>query len=133
MAALGIAYLSQASGVSYNLVFDFFTGNELARTYEQSATFSRGVSGQQLITGRPGRQKNIWALSVFVSAVEAKTLDDMFKAWDLDRGDGKAAAVGITDETLFDPLSTSAVFSTPPSFIRTGPNNYTAAFGLTEV
>jgi hypothetical protein len=133
MSAIGVAYASQSGGGTYNVVVNLFTGGEVARTYEASAQFQRGVSGTQLITGRPGRQKFIWAVSGLLSEADAKELDDMFKAWDEDRGAGLAAAVGITDETLFDPLTTSAVFSTPPSYIQTGPHHFTVAFGLSEV
>lgn len=132
MSSIGVAYTPQGGG-SYNVVIDLFTGGEVARTYESTAQFQRGISGQQLITGSPGRQKFIWAVSGLLAEAEAKDLDDMFKAWDADRTTGKAVAVGVTDETLFDSLTTSAVFSTPPSFIRTGPHHFTVAFGLAEV
>jgi hypothetical protein len=132
MSSIGVAYAPQGGG-SYNVVIDLFSGGEVARAYEQSAQFERGVSGQQLITGQPSRQKFIWAISGLLSEDQAKDLDDMFKAWDADRAAGLAAAVGITDETLFNSLTTSAIFSTPPSYIRTGPLNFTVSFGLAEV
>lgn len=132
MSSIGIAYSPQAGG-SYNILVDMFSGAEVARTYDQSVSFERGISGQQLIQGRPGRQKFIWAISAVLTDTEAKVVDDMFKAWDADRATGLSVACGITDETLFDPLTTSAVFSTPPSYIRMGPHHYTVSFGLTEV
>jgi hypothetical protein len=131
MSAIGVAY--SGGGSTYNVVVRLFSGGEIARTYEASAAFQRGVSGQQLITGSPGRQKFIWAVSGLLPEAEAKELDDMFKAWDADRATGQAAAVGVTDETLFASLSTSAIFSTPPSFIRSGPHHFTVSFGLAEV
>jgi len=132
MASIGVAYTSQA-GDAYNVVIDLFSGGEAARTYDGSVAFSRGVSGQQILQGRPGRQKYIWAISGVLTEAKAKELDDCFKAWDQDRTTGIAAAVGITDQTLFDSLTTSAVFSTPPTYIRFGPNDFSVAFGLTEV
>lgn len=132
MTAIGVAYTAQAGG-TYNVVCELFAGGEIARTYAPTVTFSRGASGQQLQTGQPGRQKYIWAIAAVLTEAEAKELDDMFKAWDLDRGTGVNAAVGITDETLFDPLTTSAVFSTPPTYIRVGPHHINVAFGLAEV
>ena len=131
MSAIGIAYVQGAT--TYNLLVDTFSGSEVARTYDASVTFERGISGQQLIQGRPGRQKYIWAISAVLTAAEAETLDEMFAAWDGDRGAGLAAAVGVTDETLFLPVTTSAIFTTPPSYIRMNPYTYTVAFGLTEV
>lgn len=132
MSSIGIAYSPQAGG-SYNVLVDLFTGAEVARTYEQTAQFQRGLSGQQLISGRPGRQKFIWAISAVLDNAEAKKVDDMFKAWDEDRATGIAAAVGVTDETLFDTLTTNAIFTTPPTYIKTGPHHFTVSFGLTEV
>ena len=132
MSAIGVAYTPQGGG-SYNVVIDVFGGGEIARAYQATANFQRGLSGQQVITGQPGRQKFIWAISGVLSEAEAKDLDDMFKAWDADRGAGAAAAVGVTDQTLFDPVTASAIFSTPPTFIRFGPLSYSVAFGLSEV
>ena len=134
MSSIGIAYTEQGgSGQTYNVVMDTFSGAEIARVYDASAEFERGISGQQVVTGRPGRQKFIWAISAVVTKAKAKEIDDAFRAWDADRATGLAAAVGITDETLFDPITTSAVFSTPPSYIRMNHNTFTVAFGLTEV
>jgi hypothetical protein len=133
MSSIGVAYSAQSGGASYNVVFSLFSGAELSRTYAPGASFERGASGQQLIQGRPGRQTYIWAVSARLDELKAKELDDMFKAWDVDRGNGLPAAVGITDETLFDSLTTAAVFTTPPSFIKSGPNHFTVSVGLTEV
>ena len=132
MSAIGIAYSSQA-GVNHNILVDTFTGAEVARTYDASTFYERGVSGTQVIQGRAGRQKFIWAISAVVSDAEAEAIDDLFKAWDLDRSSGIAAACGITDDTLFASVTTNAIFSTPPSYIRMGPHHYSVAFGLTEV
>ena len=131
MSSIGVAFTG--GGGSFNVVIDLFSGGEVSRTYEPSAGFQRGLSGQQLITGSSGRQKFIWAISGVLTEADAKELDDMFKAWDTERSLGKAAAIGITDQTLFDSLTTSAIFSTPPSYIRTGPHHFTVAFGLAEV
>ena len=132
MTALGVAYTA-TGGTTYNLVVDTFTGAEVARAYEASVSFNRGVSGQALISGQANRQKYIWAVSALLSEAEAKKLDDMFKEWDADRATGAAVAVGVTDQTLFDPVTTSAIISTPPSYIRTGPYHFTVSFGLAEV
>lgn len=132
MSAIGVAYTS-SSGDSYNVTFDQFTEVELARSYVESTEFQRGVSGTQLIIGRPGRSKFLFAISAFVDEATAKDLDDMFRAWDVDRGKGLAAAVGVLDQTGFTDESCSAIFTTPPSFTKAGPNYYAVAFGLTEV
>jgi len=132
MSAIAIAYTS-ASGDSYNITFSTFTGAELARTYDGSVSFQRGASGSQLITGRKGRQKHIWAISSHLTADKAKDLDDLFRAWDQDRADNLAAAVGVLDTTAIRDVSGSAVFTTPPTFTRFGHDKFIVAFGLTEV
>lgn len=132
MSAIGVAYTSSTGG-SYNITFDQFSEVELARTYSETTEFQRGVSGTQLITGRPGRSKYIFAIAAYVDETTARELDDMFQAWDVDRGKGLAAAVGVIDETGFKTENTSAVFTTPPSYAKAGPNYYAVSFGLTEV
>lgn len=126
MSSIGVAYST------YNVVFDLFSGGEVARTFDGSATFTRGVSGQQLVTGN-SRQKYIWAVSGLLPEADAVKIEEMFKAWDLDRSSGQPAAIGVTDQTFGTAITTTAIFSTPPSFIRTGPHHFTVAFGLAEV
>jgi hypothetical protein len=127
MSAIGVAYST------YNVVFDQFTGGEIARTFDGSASFTRGVSGQQVLAGNSARQKYVWAVSGLLTEADAVKVDEMFQAWDLDRASGQTAAIGVTDQTFGAAVITAAIFSTPPSFIRTGPLHYTVAFGLTEV
>lgn len=132
MSALAVAFTT-TTGSTFNVTFKAFSGAELARTYDASVSFERSISGTQLIQGRPGRQKYIWAISSPLSEAEAQELDDMFQAWDEERSKGLAAAVGVVDETGLRYVSASAVFSTPPTYTRFGPKNYLVAFGLTEV
>lgn len=132
MSAIGVAYTS-SEGDSYNVTFDQFSEVELARTYAEGTEFQRGVSGTQLIVGRPGRAKYVFAIAAYVTPAVALDLDNMFQAWDEDRGKGLAAAVGFLDETGFKTESGSAVFTTPPSYAKAGPNLYAVSFGLTEV
>lgn len=127
MSSIGVAYST------YNVVFDQFSGAEIARTFDGSAQFTRGVSGQQVLTGNSARQKYIWGISGLLTEADAIKIDEMFKAWDLDRSSGLTAAIGVTDQTFGADVIAAAIFSTPPSFIRTGPLYYTVAFGLTEV
>lgn len=132
MSAIAIAYTS-SSGTSYNVTFNSFSGPEIARTYDASADFQRGSSGTQLISGRGGRQKYIWAISGHLDKETAKNIDDMFQAWDADRSLGLAAAVGIVDQTGVSNVTAQAVFTTPPSYTKFGPSRFAVALGLTEV
>ncbi len=130
--SIGLAYTSQA-GSTYNVVFSQFSGAEIARVYDGSAEFQRGSNGTQLLTGRAGRQKHIWAIAGPLANAKAVVLDQLFQAWDADRAAGHPAAIGITDETFGASMTTSAVISTPPSFARSGPQMMVASIGLTEV
>jgi hypothetical protein len=68
-----------------------------------------------------------------VTKEEAALFDQMFQAWDTDRSNGIAAAVGITDQTFGSTVTTSAVITTPPTYNRMGPKYMLLSFGLTEV
>lgn len=128
--SIGLAY---SSGSTYNVVFREFTGAGIPRTYESTASFGRTASGATSISGSTGRQKYIWAISSFVSPADAQELDGMFRAWDADRAEGRPAACGLTDETFGPSLSTSVVFTTPPSYIYLSPQVIQVDFGVSEV
>lgn len=127
MSQLGISYEGT------DLVFDNFGGVEMPRSYQQSAEFSKSASGASIVNGSPFRQKYMWAMSSIVSEADAQQLDAIFQAWDQDRAQGLPAALGVTDETFGATVTTSAVFSTMPTFSRLGPNVFLASFGLMEV
>jgi hypothetical protein len=132
MSQIGISY-TPSSGGPYNFLFSEFSGAELPRTYQASASFSQSSNGASILTGPSFRQKYIWAISTPMTKTAAADLDRMYRAWDLDRSNGLAAAVGVTDQLFSDSVSTSAVFSTPPSYSRMGPNHMMVSFGLAEV
>jgi|TARA_B100000035_G_scaffold124371_2_gene105895 hypothetical protein len=132
MSSIDLAYTDSLSN-NYSASFSLFSGAELARTYDATNNFQRSASGAQIITGRPGRQKYIWAVACILSEADALNLDNIFQAWDVDRADGLPAVVTITDSTGFRTETGNAIFSTPPSFTRFGPANYQVSFGLTEV
>ena len=131
MASIQVTYSS--GGVVHTVSFDKFQGAELARTYAETNNFRRTASGSQVITGLPGRQKFIWAVAAFASEAMTLALDEMFQAWDSDRGAGLPAAVFVSDSTGFKTETASAIFSTAPVYSRFGPNDYQVSFGLAEV
>lgn len=133
MSQIGISFTPNAGSPVYNFIFSEFSGAELPRTYQSSATFIQSSNGASIITGAPYRQKYIWAVSSPMTKAEAASLDAMFQAWDADRANGLAAAVGIIDQTFGAEVNTSAVFSTPPSYTRMSPTHMMVSFGLTEV
>lgn len=112
-----------------------FDGNEIARIYDGSSSFSRSAAGTQIVSGPTFRQKYIWAIACKCTETEALLLDTIFQAWDASRADGASAVVNVVDETFGPNVATTAVFSTPPSFTRSsnGGNIYSVSFGLTEV
>jgi hypothetical protein len=130
---IGLSYTSQADSTVYTLLFSQFTGEDLPRSYVGNASFSTSANGTTVLGGPAYRQKYIWGISAFVTPSEALTLDAMYRAWDLDRSTGAGVACGVTDELFGASLTTSAVFSTPPSYVRLSPSTWTVDFGLSEV
>ena len=133
MSQIGVSFTPDAGSPVYNFVFNEFTSNTLPRSYLDGAAFDRSANGASILTGSPFRQKYIWAISTVVSKADAISFDAMFQAWDTDRGNGLAAAVGVADETFGTTVNTSAVFSTAPTYDRWGPQFVLLSFGLTEV
>ena len=132
MDAIAIAY--SGSGGSYNFVITNFGGNEMPRTYQESASYDLSANGASILSGPAFRQKYVWAISTIVPNADAYLLMGMFENWDTDRSNGLAAAVGIVDQTgPGADVSTNAIFSTTPSFTRMGPKNMMISFGLAEV
>ncbi len=133
MSRIGISYTPSSGTPVYNFVLDNFGGNELPRSYQQSAEFSQSANGASILTGPAFRQKYQWVISTVMPKSDAEEFDAMFRAWDLDRAAGKAAACGVTDTTFGSTVTTSAVFATMPSAVRYGPRMYLVSFGLTEI
>lgn len=133
MSQIGISFTPDAGSPVYNFLFSEFSGADLPRTYQSTAQFSQSANGTSILTGAPFRQKYIWAVSSPMPTAEAANFDAMFKAWDADRANGLAAAVGVIDETFGTTVNTSAIFSTPPTYTRMSPAYMMVAFGLTEV
>lgn len=133
MSQIGVSYTPSGGSPVYSFTFKESLGAEVPRTYAASVSFEFAVSGSAVTTGPSQRQRYIWAISSPMTNAEAIQLDEMFRAWDQDRATGLPAAVGIIDQTFGDPVDTSAVFSTPPSYSKFGPNHKLVSFGLTEV
>ena len=121
--------------VSYNSRSVFFTesnSKSLTRIYDGSASIARSATGSQVLGGPAFGQKYIWAISSLIPRANALELDAMFRDWDQRRSEGGTPAVLVEDDTFGDPISTYAVFSTPPSYILH--SGFTGIdFGLTEV
>ena len=133
MSQIGVSFTPSGGSPVYSFVFDNFGDNGLPRSYQSQASFSQSANGTTMLEGPAYRQKYIWAFSSIVSTSEAVQIDAMFQAWDQDRSNGLPVACGVTDETFGSTVATSAVFSTPPTFVRMGPKLTMVAFGLTEV
>jgi len=133
MSQIGVSFTPSGGSPVYNFVFDNFGDNAIPRTYQSSATFTQSANGTSILDGPGFRQKYIWAFSSVVPSAEAAQFDAMFQAWDTDRAAGLPAAVGITDETFGPTVTTSAVISTPPTYVYMGPQLMMVAFALAEV
>lgn len=133
MSQIGVSFTPNAGSPVYSFTFSQFFGADLPRTYQSIAAFKQSANGTSIITGAPYRQKYIWAVSAPITTAEAASFDAMFQAWDTDRSAGLPAAVGVIDQTFGATVNTSAVISTPPTYIRMSPTHMMVAFGLTEV
>ena len=132
MSQIGVSFTPSGGSPVYNFVFNNFGDNALPRSYQSEASFSQSANGTTILDGPAYRQKYIWVFSSIIPTSEAVQLDAMFQAWDTDRSNGLPVACGVTDETFGSTVTTSAVFSTPPTYVRMGPQFTMVAFGLTE-
>lgn len=132
MARLGLSYTANG-GTVYNFILDNFGEDAYPRTYVSTASFDTSVNGTNILGGPARIQKYQWAVSSIVPTANASTFEEMFRAWDLDRSNGLAAAVGVSDETFGATVNTSAVFVTPPSYTWMGPGFTMISFGLQEI
>ena len=134
MDQIGVSYTTSGeTPVVYSFTFNQFTDDGLPRAYANSATFEASAAGTSVLGGPAVRQKYIWAISSPITNAEAEQFDAMFRAWDQDRAAGLPAACGVADETFGGTVTTSAVFSTAPSYSKFGPAMMLVSFGLTEV
>ena len=133
MSQIGVSYTPSGGSPVYNFVFDNFGDNALPRSYQGGASFDQSANGTSIIGGPAFRQKYVWVISSVITQVEAASFDEMFQAWDTDRAAGLPVAMGITDDTFGPSVSTSAVVSTSPSYVRMGPKFMLVSFSLTEV
>ena len=132
MSQIGISYTASDATV-YNIVLENFGENAFPRTYQESASFEKSANGTSLISGPVYRQKYMWAISSIVLTTVATEFDSLFQDWDQDRSDGLSATCGVSDSTFGPTVSTSVVFSTPPSYTYMGPALTMISFGLMEV
>ena len=133
MLQIGVSFTPSGGSPVYSFVFDNFGDNALPRNYQSEASFSQSANGTAILGGPAYRQKYLWAISSLIPTSKAVQVDTMFQAWDADRSTGLPVACGITDETFGATITTSVVFSTPPTYVRMGPQLTLVSFGLTEV
>lgn len=118
---------------SYNFQIDNFGDNAIPRSYVSQANFDYSANGTQILDGPAFLQKYQWVIATVMEKDVALEFDDMFRAWDQARADGLAAAVGIIDQTWGSTVDTNAIFVTPPTYTKLGPNLALVSFGLQEV
>ena len=121
-----------SGGAVYDVVVPYFVDTNLPRSYGETGVFSTSANGSSILTGPAFAQKFIWAISTIMEKAEAEQVDSMYRAFDADRASGLSVAVGVLDQTFGTDVSTSAVFSTAPSYEATG-NKFIVSFGLTEI
>ena len=132
MSVIAISFTPNG-GSAYNFTFSQFTDAGLARSYANSNDISYSVNGTALVGGYFYQQRRIWAISSPLINATAQSFDEMFRAWDLDRSNGRAVAIGLIDQTFGSEVTTNVVFSTAPSYSKFGPRHMLVSFGLTEI
>jgi len=130
---IAISYTAVGGGTPRNHLIDNFGDNAMPRSYVNSATFDTSASGANILGGPAFRQRYQWVISTIMRTSLAESFDLMFREWDGDRAAGYSAAVGIVDQTWGSLIGTSAVFVTPPTYTRMGPQLTLVSFGLQEV
>lgn len=133
MASIGVSFTPQAGSPVYSFVFRNFGGNEMPRSYTDTATFAESSAGTTILGGPAYTQKRIWAISSMIPTAEAENFDAMYQAWDADRAAGYPVACGVADDTFGPTVNANAIFSTAPTYMRAGPQYTVVSFGLTEV
>jgi len=133
VSQIGVSYTPAGGSPVYSFVFKEFVDTALPRSYIGSASFEISAGGTAVLSGPTVRERHIWAISAVLPKAQAESFDAMFKAWDNDRSDGLAAAVGVIDETFGPDVNTNAVFSTPPTYSRFSHTHMVVSFGLTEI
>ena len=132
MSQIGVSYTPSGGSPVYSFVFDNFGDNALPRAYQATASFDQSANGTSILAGPAYRQKYIWVISSIIETPAAAQFDVMFQSWDTDRSQGLPAACGVIDETFGASISASAIFSTPPTYVRMGPRFTMVSFALTE-
>lgn len=135
MASIVVEYTAQHGGNTvYSVTMTRFSGEDLPRSYGANASFDRSANGASILAGPGYKEKRIWAFSTFLTGPQTAELYNMFEAWDEDRANGLPVACSIVDDTLVTTVSTSVLFSTPPTFTRLGySGEYIVDFGMSEV
>ena len=130
---LGISYTPSGGSPVYNFQIDNFGDNAMPRTYMGDISYEMSANGTNILGGAAYEQKYQWVVSTIMETTDALSFDAMFQAWDTDRANGLTAACGIADQTWGTQVNTNAVFITPPSYTRMGPQLTMVSFGLQEV
>ncbi len=130
---IGVSFTPSTGGSAYNFLIDNFGDDAIPRQYIGSYEFSLSTSGANVMSGPSFNDRYQWTISTKVTKAEAENFDAMYRAWDTDRSEGKAAALGVIDETFGATVNTSAIFITPPSFNRLSAKVFLLSFGMQEV
>jgi hypothetical protein len=134
VGSIVISYTSQdGSNTLYSVTLDQFSGEDLPRSFANSFEFSNSANGAAILAGPSIQQKRIWAISCPLEKEDVEIIYNMFNAWDADRATGKPVGCSIVDTTFIETVSTTATFSTSPTFTKMGGYGFLVDFGLTEI
>ena len=134
MDGITLSYTAQhGANTVYSIALKTFGDSSVMRARQQTTSTSSSANGTTVLAGSSYAQKSLWNVVAIDTKANVLTIDEMYAAWDKDRADGLAAAVGVNDTTFGAAVVTSAVFPNSPQFTKLGENLYEASFVLTEV
>lgn len=133
-AAIGVTFTS-VDGDFFEVVLTNFSQPPRQYVGSSDLTFSLAGSAIQSGSSRPNRMT--WAIASFGTREDAFTVDEMYRAWDVQRAAGRPSVVGVADQTFVrdpaTPITAIAAFTAPPTFEQRSGNLWLISFGLTEI
>jgi len=119
----------------FEATFDQFTSPP--RSYIEAGSLTFSTAGSSIQSGNSRAARQTWAIATYGTREEAFTINEMYRAWDTARADGKVAILGVVDQTFVrdpaSPVTANAVFTAAPNFEQRAGNLWVISFGMTEV
>lgn len=133
--SIGIAYTQQFGGSTlYSVNFNEFLDPQLPSTYVEPVNFEYIAGGTSVASPNVVGPRRLWTIGAILTLDDARTLDDLYKAWSNDISRGYNSVVAIIDGTFAaTPIESNVIIVQPPTFSMFGPYFRAVQLGLQEV